>query len=144
MITAALNTVTVARVVHRSTGDTAELARIASEIAERLDEMNEIKFGSGMDIVVRLANVARIDAGAFDMAVSVLHGNVEALLDSYAVQGERAGREKQTMHYRNLKSIEHLRVVFPEAADLFDVIRLSVKHHEDPMSKADVLRESED
>jgi len=142
MITAAIYTVALSPVRRASRTDTAELARITSEIAERISELNEIRFGSGVDLVSRLASVARADVAAFDMACAVLHGNVEAILDSYAVQGDKAGREKQTMHYRKIKAIDHLRGVFPEAADVIDRIRLSVRHHEDPMSKPDALRES--
>lgn len=139
MVTASIYGQPVAPVEHE-TG--SELSRIASEIAERLDEMHEIKFGAGLDFVTRLANVARVDADAYGLAVAVLHGNTDCLLESYAVQGQRAGREKQTIHYRRLQAIAHLRVVFPEAAALLDTLRLSVTHHEDPVSRADIIREN--
>ena len=138
MITAALNTVAINPA---PAGETPELTCIVSEIAARLDEMHEIKFGSGADLVTRLATVARHDAGAYALAVAVLHGDTGRLLESYAVQGEKAGREKQTIHYRTVQSIAHLRAIFPEAADLLDAMRLSVHHQEDPMSSADLLRE---
>ena len=140
MITAALNTVTVSPYSHVERGDTAKLACIASEIAERIGEMNELRFGSGTDLVLRLASVARHDAGAFTLLVAVLHGQVEAILDSYAAQGSRTGREKQTMHYRLMRELDTLREVFPEAAAMLDQIRESVKHHEDPQSAADAVR----
>jgi hypothetical protein len=143
MITVAINTVPVSPHRHiYDNGAAAELARIASEIAERIQEMNELKFGSGTDLVRRLASVARVDVGAFSLIVAVLHGQVESILDSYAVKGERAGREKQTMHYRLLRELDTLHEVFPEAALVLNRIRDSVKHHEDPQSCADTVREA--
>lgn len=142
MITAALNTVTVSPYRQRDFGEAAELARIASEIAERIDEMNALRFGAGTDLVTRLAGVARVDVGAFVLIVAVLHGQVETILDSYAAKGSKTGREKQTMHYRLMRELDTLRDVFPEAATMLDQIRESVKHHEDPQSAADVVREA--
>lgn len=139
MVTASIHSVPVAPIAHEAS---TELAKIAAEIAERLAEMHGLKHGAGMDLVTRLATVARIDAEAYAIAVAVLHGDTAALLDSYAAQGARAGREKQTIHYRRVQAIEHLRVVFPEAAALLDTMRLSVTHHEDPMSRADILRDN--
>lgn len=143
MITVAINTTLVSppRPAYDH-GKAAELARIASEIAERVQEMNEMKFGAGTDLVCRLAGVARVDVGAFCLIVAVLHGQVEAILDSYAVKGGKAGREKQTMHYRLLRELDTLRAVFPEAANVLNAIRESVKHHEDPKSGSDVVREA--
>jgi hypothetical protein len=140
MITACLNTVAVSPYSRIERGDTAKLASIASEIAERIDEMNELRLGSGTDLVLRLAGVARLDVGAFTLLIAVLHGNVETILDSYAAQGSKAGREKQTMHYRLLRELDTLHEVFPEAAVVLNRIRDSVKHHEDPQSQADVMR----
>jgi hypothetical protein len=141
MITAALHSVPVSPNARRYSSEGAlELARIASEIAERIEEMDELRMNAGADFVCRLATVARTDVGAFRLFVAVLHGRVECILDSYATQGDRTGREKQTMHYRLARELELLRTVFPEAANLLDAIRLSVRHHEDPMSRADVLR----
>lgn len=142
MITAALHATPVSPTIQRSEGQTAELARIASEIAERLEEMDALRLGSGMDMVNRLATVARVDASSYKMAIAILHGDLSPLLDSYAAQGEKAGRKKQTMHYRTLQSIEHLRRIFPEAADIIDQYRLSVKHHEDPVSREEIIRDA--
>lgn len=143
MITVAINCTTVApRTTPYNTGDSVELARIASEIAERIDEMNSLRINAGTDLVTRLAGIARIDVGAFGLIVAVLHGQVETLIDSYAAQGSRTGREKQTMHYRLAREIDTLREVFPEAAVMLARIRDSVKHHEDPKSQADTVREA--
>lgn len=140
MITAALNTVTVSPYSHVERGDTAKLACIASEIAERIGEMNELRKGSGTDLVLMLAGVARRDADAFCVLVAVMHGQVEAMLDSYAAQGAATGREKQTMHYRLMVELENLGATFPGAARVLNAIRESVRHHEDPKSAADVVR----
>lgn len=140
MITAAIHATPVAPIDHHDAS--SELARISCEIAERLAEMHEIKFGSGLQLIERLATIGRLDNEAYGMVIDILHGHTECLLDSYAVQAERAGREKQTIHYRRLQSIEVIRLTFPDVAAQLDRMRLSVKHHEDPISKADVLREA--
>lgn len=142
MITAALHAETVSPARREYDTDTAhELARIAAEIAERLDEMNEIKLGSARDLVCRLAMIARLpDPGAFAMLIALLHGRTECLLDSYEARANFSGRKKQTEHYRSLTSIAAIRTAFPEVAQMLTNIRLSVEHHEDPPSKADALR----
>lgn len=139
MITAALHSVTVAR-HEREYDSKLELARIAAEIAERLEEMHELKMNAGADLVCRLATLARVDIGAFRLVVAVMHGRTEALLTSYEAQADGTGRKKQTMHYRALTSIELLQQTFPEIAVVLEQIRTSVEHHEEPQSKADVLR----
>ena len=141
MITAALYSVPVAR--HErdyDRDDAAELARISAEIAERLEEMNELKKDSGADLVCRLASVARVDMGAFNLVVAVMHGRTESLLTSYEAQADGTGRKKQTWHYRAMTSIALLQQTFPEVGAVLEQIRTSVDHHEEPQSKADVLR----
>lgn len=143
MITAALNTVTVSRYSSTERGDTSKLAALSSEIAARIVEMNELRLGSGTDLVTRLGNLANVDCNAFAIVIAVLHGDVTDLLDSYSVQGDRRhGSFKQTMHYRLLRELDAVQAIFPEAAQVLQTIRRSVQHHEDPLSQADVLRET--
>lgn len=142
MLTASLYSVPVAATVRPyDEADTAhQLARIASEVAERLEEMDELKRNSGADLVCRMASVAQLDRGAFRILVAVLHGRTECLLDSYAAQGEAKGRDKQVIHYRTRQHLATLQTAFPEIAAVIEAIRTSVEHHEERQSKADVLR----
>lgn len=121
---------------------TADLTRIVSEIAERLAEMEELRCGAASDFILRMAIIARVDAGSLALLIACLHGNIEAILDSYAAKGDRIGRDKQVVHYRTMREIEVIRAVFPEAGRVIDRIRESVRHHEEPESKADALRSS--
>lgn len=141
MITAALNSVPVAPAPRPySSADAVELARIAAEICERIEEMDELRCDAGADFIARLARVARVDVGAFRLFIAVMHGRVDCLVESYATQAHRTGREKQTQHYRLARELELLASVFPEAAAVLDDVRLSVKHHDDPVSRADIIR----
>lgn len=145
MITAALHSVAVARHEREYAQDSAiELARIASEVAERIEEMNELRLNAGTDLVCRLASVARVDVGAFLLVVAVMHGRTESLLTSYEAQTVSTGRKKQTMHYRAFTSIALLQQTFPELAQVLEQIRTSVDHHEEPQSKADTLRDAQE
>lgn len=141
MITAALHGVTVSP--HGSGyREESDLARITCEIAERLEEMNDIKASAGTDLVRRLSTIARLNEGAFELTVAVLHGRTDALTESYSARGNAAGRKKQTIHYRVITEIEAIRAAFPQVAACLDAIRESVKHHEDPIERGRILREA--
>lgn len=120
----------------------SDQAAITSEIAERVAEMNALKSGAGTDLILRLASIARLNRGALDIVVAVLHGDTTVLTDSYAERAEEVGRKKQTVHYRTLKEIESIEAVFPEVAAILSGLRLSVKHHEDPVSNGQVIRDA--
>jgi hypothetical protein len=120
------------------------MAALASEVSERIGEMNAMREGAGTDFVLRLATMARIDRGALDIVLAVLHGNTSVLTDSYSERAETCGRRKQTMHYRTLKHIDSIRIVFPEVAAQLDCIRESVTHHEDPLSHDQLIRDGRD
>jgi hypothetical protein len=139
MITASLNGCTVSPPRHATT---ERMACIASEIAERIEEMNEARDNAGTDFILRLATLARLDRGAFAIVVAVQHGNTDVLTDSYAERAEAVGRKKQTVHYRTIQQIETVRAVFPEVAIVLDGIRNSVAHHEDPISQGQVIRDA--
>lgn len=144
MITAALHGTPIAPAEHAYAQDdpATEMSRIAAEIAERICEMNELRWNAGTDFVLRLAALAQQDVGAFVVVVQVLHGNVAPLLDSYAARGDAAGREKQTIHYRIMREMDVLAASLPAVAAVLNGIRESVAHHEDPKSKADALRDA--
>ena len=139
MITAAIFGTTVSP---QPAATISDQAAITSEIAERIGELNAIKAGSGTDLILRLASIARLNRGALDIVVAVLHGDTAVLTDSYSERAASVGRKKQTVHYRTLKEIEAIEVVFPEVAAILSGLRLSVKHHEDPVSNGQVIREA--
>jgi hypothetical protein len=141
MITAAIHGMTVAPRERINTGGDT-LGALSSEIAARIAEMDEIRDRAGTDLVLRLASIARLDQGAFRTVVAVMHGDTSVLTDSYSERAQSVGRKKQTVHYRTTTEIESIRAVFPAVADILSEIRLSVKHHEDPVSKGQVIREA--
>jgi len=145
MITAALNTVTVSPRRYIDNGEVAKLAALSSEIAERLEEMHEIQWGAGLNLVHRLSTMAKGNGSVqgpdqFNIAVAILHGNIGKVLDSYAVQGDDRERSKQVVFHQVRVALSTMADVFPEAATAINQIRESVKHHEDPQSAADVVR----
>jgi hypothetical protein len=144
VITAALNGVAVAPVKPSGehVGTAHALASLSSEIAERLGEMNEIRENAGTDLVLRLSSMARLDRGAFLVVLAVMHGDTSGLTDSYSSRGDAIGCKKQTVHYRTLRQIESIASVFPEVASMLSTLRLSVKHHEDPVSRAQLIRDA--
>lgn len=121
---------------------THALSTLAAEIAERIEEMNGIRTRAGTDLVIRLATVGRNNPDAFALLIAVFHGRTAALLDSYAAQAASTGREKQTMHYRTHQAIAYLIEMWPETASVLERIRTSVRHHEDPLSTAQTIRDS--
>ncbi len=115
--------------------------KLAAEIAERLQEMDELQPGAGTKLIIRLASIAKVDRGALDLVLSVLHGDTSCLTDSYSVRAEATGRKKQTIFCRVVKQIESVRAFFPDVADELDRVRLSVMHHEDPIEQSQLVRE---
>jgi hypothetical protein len=119
-----------------------DLTAIVSEIAERLCEMEELKLKSTNLLIQNLARLAAVDFEAYLVTIEVLHGDTSCLLDSYAAQAGNDGRKKQTHHYRRLSALSRAAIVFPEVAGLLNQVRASAMLHNDPLSTADVLRES--
>lgn len=120
---------------------TRQLAALASEITERLDEMDELKLGSARDFVRRLAEVGRISDVAFRLAVQMMHGS-PAPLQSFAEQADRRGITKQGVHHEMHHAIAKIRNVFPELATEMESMRAAACAHEDPTSNADSIRSS--
>lgn len=141
MITAAIYSVPVAPPAPSAP---AELTAIVSEIAERLCEMEEIKLKSSNLLLNSLTSLAATDFEAYQVTIAALHGDLTCLLDSYSAQAGNDGRKKQTIHYRRLNALERAAVVFPELASILQQYRKSALMHNDPVSTADVLRQSMD
>lgn len=119
----------------------AELATLTSEVAERLDEMDEVKRSAAFDLIARLASLGNLSPIAQRITIRLLHGNPEPL-QSFYEQAKQRGITKQCVHHELHNEIAKIRRVFPELAHQLEVMRAAVVAHEDPMSTADSLRAS--
>lgn len=121
-----------------------QLAPLAAEICERLDEMEEVKDCSAADFVRRLAVVAEHSPRAFKIVVQLLSGNDQPLR-SFADQAEhRGGCTKQKIHLEWEAACARIRRVFPELSEQLVAMRTSALAHEDPMSREDALRAADE
>lgn len=115
------------------------LARIACEICERLEEMEEIRCMSSGTFIGRLSSARVISPKAYRIAIQLMHGNLESLR-SYAKQAEIRGISRQTvfLEFRNeLAKIEH---VFPDLVATMRDLHDKALRHEDPSDQNDAMR----
>lgn len=117
-------------------------AAIVAEIAERLEELDELKRESAADLVMQLASIAGTSRRAFRVTVQLLHGNTADLLASYQAQADKRGVTKQDIHYEFQQEIGRLQRCFPELHRCILAMRAQAQNHEDPMSKAEVANAS--
>lgn len=117
----------------------SNLSALMCEIAERLDEMDEVKRGSAFDIINRLANLGRLSPVAQRITIQLLH-NSPTPLQSFMDQAEERGITKQCVHHEFHHEIAKIRRVFPELAAQLEAMRAVVTAHEDPSSNADSIR----
>ena len=117
-------------------------AAIVGEIAQRLGEMEEDRLLSGIDFINRLSAIAAISPRMFSVTIGLLAGQLDAVVDSFATQSSKRGLTKQALHWEYHNELALLAEHFPELARVIGVIRSSIEHHEDPQSKADLLRNS--
>lgn len=115
-----------------------QLARIACEIAERIEEMESVKVMAGAAFVAKLASVRAISPVAFRLVVQLMHGNT-APLASYAEQSAKRGISKQTVFLEVRNELEKVRHVFPQLVDQLHAFQRSALAHEQPMSNADAV-----
>ena len=121
---------------------TPESVRIIAEIAERLDELEEAKYGHAADLIERLAGVAYISRKLFNVVIACMHGRTEVVAYSYNVQADKRGLTKQAIHCEYQTHMRHLQRMFPELTQAIEAIRVSALAHEDSMSHADAMREA--
>lgn len=117
------------------------LTRLAAEICERIEEMEEERNMSGGAFIAKLTSARMISPKAFRMAVQLLHGNTERM-DSYATQACKRGISRQTvfLEFKNeLARIEH---IFPELVATLREAHENALRHEDPVSTAEALRDT--
>jgi hypothetical protein len=121
-----------------------ESVRIISEIAERLDELEDMRRYHAVDLINRLYAVGQIDARLLRAVIALMHGRTEVIADSYNVQGDKRGLTKQAIHCEYKQHMEALARHFPELCRAIDAIREFALAHEDAMSQADAIREARD
>lgn len=133
------------------------LASLASEITERLEEMEQIKDGAGGVLVSKLGNVRSLSPTSFRIIIQLLHGNTVALT-SYSQQASARGLlhgainaphattcgsrvSKQTIYLEISNELAKVRGIFPLVVQHFEQLRANALAHEDPMSNSDAIRE---
>lgn len=141
MITYTLNT----EPVQRSSQESATLAaKITGEILERLQELEELKFGSGHDLTRRLATLAELSSTAFRTVIRFGAGDTAWILRSFQQQAEQRGRTRQALHWEYRQDLRAIRVVFPEVARVIEECRDSLHNREGATSAEDALRDADD
>lgn len=121
---------------HSARSVESELAAIAAEIAERVEEMELLKLTSGGKFLARLASVRSISQVAFRITTQLLSGGDHTVLMSYAVQAEKRGVSRQTVFLEFHSSIERVRGIFPQLADAFDAAHAFALASEQPTTTA--------
>lgn len=117
-------------------------AAIVAEIAERLEELDELKRESAADLVVQLAGIASSSRRAFRVTVQLLHGHVDEVLASYQDQADKRGVTKQDIHYEFRQEIGKIQRRYPMLYNCILQMRAQAMNHEDPMAKSEVATPS--
>lgn len=116
---------------------------LVAEIAERLEELEEVRKGFGADLIGHLAAIARRSRRSFEITVQLLHRNYDDVLASYQDQADARGITKQQVHWEFMHELEKIRDTYPEVYAVVMSTRAQALRHEDPQSKADALHSSE-
>lgn len=115
-----------------------QLAALACEIAERLEEMEGVKLMAGGSFVAKLATVRAASPVAFRLVVQLMHGNTTPLA-SYADQAAKRGISKQAVFLEVRNELEKVRHIFPAVVEQVHAFQRSALAHEQPMNNSDVL-----
>jgi hypothetical protein len=103
-------------------------AQIVAEIAERLVELESIRRGMGPDLIYRLNTLFRASPRGYEIVVEALTGNPVSAHDSFAVQGQRRGLTKQTIHVEWHVALDRVAAAgFEEVAEGLRVLRERVQ-----------------
>jgi hypothetical protein len=108
---------------------------LAAEIAERLDEMEDNRTGSALELVAALATLGTASRIAFRIAIQHMHNAPERYM-SYAAQAERRGVSKQAMHAEFHRHIELIREVLPGVAEAIVDMRSAIERNHGPRSSS--------
>lgn len=107
------------------------MLNLAAEIAERLDEMEDERLGSGVELVAALAAIAASSRVAWRICLQHMHNAPERYL-SYAAQAERRGVSKQAIHAEFHRHLAHIREHLPAVADAILEMRERAGHAHGP------------
>lgn len=99
-----------------------QLYSITAEIAERLNELDELKFGFGIDVVNRLSDLAAASQSAYRLTIRLMHGDARAFL-SFEAQAQERGLSKQSVHKEFTMALDRIEMIFPELAALIQQAR---------------------
>ncbi len=108
----------------------AEMAKLSSEVAERLEELDALKIGSAAILVHRLSRLHIISPPAFDITLQMMHAPAIGLA-SFTEIAERACRSKQAAHHELAKALDQIRDAFPELAHVIRSTREQITRHEE-------------
>lgn len=112
----------------------ALLAKLSSELCERLEEMESLKVGFAAALIHRLSRLHMTSPAAFTLTVQLMHDN-ERLLVSYREQGESQQRSKQAVHAEYQRELAAIEPVFPEVAAVIRATREQIRRHEEAGSE---------
>lgn len=111
------------------------LYNLAAEIAERLDEMEDERVGSGVELIAALAAISASSRIAWRICLQHMHNAPERYL-SYVAQAERRGVSKQAMHAEFHRHLDHIRAHMPTVAEAIMEMRDNVGHAHGPRSQS--------
>jgi len=116
----------------------SQYAAIVAEIAERLEELDEIKRDSHADLVEQLGDIARTSRRGFRVTIQLLHGNVDEVLASYQSQADKRGVTKQDVHWEFTQETQKLARYYPALFACIRGMRAQALSHEDPIARHEV------
>ena len=117
----------------------ATAAQLVAEIAERLEELDEIRVGFAADLIQHLSCIAINSRRAFGITVQLLHCNYDDVLASYQDQAERRGVTKQDIHWEFTQEVAKLKRLYPVLHGVILATRAQAMRHEDPISKSETV-----
>jgi hypothetical protein len=135
----------------RGATELSDLAKLSSEICERLLEMESLKKCSASKFVQSLSAIAQASntASAHAAFKTLLHvgcGQTDIIVASYEQQikgsqyGRQRGCSRQALHWQLTDEVRVIKPHFAPMAAILEGLRDSVLNHEDAMSAADGLR----
>jgi len=135
-----VNRVAVTMPSQEKEGETHDGAHVlVAEIAERLEELNDIRCGFAGDLVQHLACIATNSRRAFDLTVALLHCNYDDVLASYQEQAERRGVTKQDVHWEFMHEVAKLERLYPVLHKVIMATRAQALAHEDPIARSETV-----
>lgn len=116
-----------------------ELAKLASEISERLDEMDALKIGSAAIFVHRLSRLAAMSPPAFTITLQMMHAP-DRTLASFASLADVHCRSKQAAQHELVIALQEIEPVFPHLASVIREARDTIRKHDEASGLHDVTK----